>query len=101
MGLTSYLQKNRLAYEPYLWLANCCFAMIAQGSSSFCGISIPSWNGRTRAMSDPHDKIRHEMAFCNLLKNWLGLRASVTECLCWTEWTDNQIRASLEMAVSV
>jgi hypothetical protein len=24
-----------------LWLANCYFAMIPQGSSSFCGISIP------------------------------------------------------------
>jgi hypothetical protein len=31
----------------------------------------------------------------------LGLRPSVKECCCWTEWTDNQIRASLEVAVSV
>ena len=31
----------------------------------------------------------------------LGLRPSVKECRCWTEWTGNQIRASLEMAVSV
>jgi hypothetical protein len=31
----------------------------------------------------------------------LGIRASVKKCRCWTEWTDNQIRASLAMAVSV
>jgi hypothetical protein len=50
-------------------------------------------------MLDPYDKIRHDVASCEEVAERIG--AWDSSCRCWTEWTDNQIRASLEMAVSV